>query len=209
MLEPILWRNAMKCSCALAAAAVLLLCTGCLDSKEGFIHFSFDVDYALPQQTLPGDPLASLLPPQPLPDIPIDMNADSEFNSRTFDHIVGIELKELTFAISASSANPAYDPKEPATPTPDDWSFLESIEIWIENPVTHEQAPIAYVPAGSPQLEPGNTTLSFVCVGTDITDYFDGSYSTTLIIKTVGTFPPDDVMFGASARFRITAALIR
>jgi hypothetical protein len=199
----------MKYCIILTVVTALAFCTGCPDSREGFIHFSFNVDYTLPEQTLPGDPIASLLPPQPLPDIPIDMNADSEFNSKTFDHIVGIKLEQLVFAISASSTNPAYDPKEPVTPTPDDWSFFESIEIWIENPVTLEQAPIAYVLAGSPQLDPGNTTLSFVCVSTNLLDYFDGGYCTTLIVKATGTVPPDDVIFTASAQFKITAALIR
>jgi len=191
------------------AALLSLLCAGCLDSKEGFIHFSFTVDYDIPEQTLPGDPLLSLLPVQPLPDIPIDMNTDSQFNSQVFDHIVRIRVQGLVFTINSNSTNPLIDDKEPDPSTPDDWSFLESVEIWIEHPQTFEQGMIALVPSGDPQLLPGNTSLSFTCLNTDLEEYFDSNYNTTLILKATGTFPPDDVIFQATADFKITAALIR
>jgi hypothetical protein len=199
----------MRNYCILVLVFLAALGAGCMDSKDGFFHFGFTVDYELPELTMPGDPLLSMLPPQPLPDIPIVMNADSEFSMQHFDHIVRIKVLQLVFAITNDSTNPAVDPLEPAVPTPDDWSFLESAEIWVEHPVTSAQALIAYVSAGDPQLAPGNTTLSFNCLQSNIVDYFDSSYNTTLILKAVGTCPPDDVIFRGSAVFDLSAALIK
>lgn len=197
-------------NCGYAAVILLALsCAGCMDSKEGFIHFGFSVDYNLPELTLPGDPLLSLLPPQPLPDIPLDMNADDEFNTQYFDHIVRIKLRQLVLRITADSTNPLVDTKEPAVPTPDDWSFLVSAEIWVKHPVTSETALIAFVPAGDPQLAPGNDVLHFGCLQSNIVDYFDSNYNTIFVFKTVGTFPPDSVIFNGSAEFDMSAALIR
>ncbi len=193
----------------LAGVFLAVLCTGCLDSDEGFLHFSFTIDQDVPEQTLPGDPLLALLPPSSLPDIPIPVDAGGEINSQAFDHLVRIRLKQLVFAISTSSSDPAVDTTEPDPPTPDDWSFLDSVEIWIRHPVTSEEALIAYIAAGDPQLEPGTTAIVFNCLDTDMLDYFDSAYNTTLIIRAVGTVPPDNVIFGGSVTLKVTAALIK
>jgi hypothetical protein len=199
----------MRNYCFAAAVFLVLIFAGCMNSKDGFLYFGFSVDYNLPELTLPGDPLLSLLPPQPLPDIPVDMNADSEFNTQYFDHIVRIKLRQLVFTITADSTNPLIDTKEPVVPTPDDWSFLTSAEIWVEHPVTSEQALIAYVAAGDPQLSSGSNMLHFNCLQSNMVDYFDDNYNTILLFKTVGTFPPDDVIFQGRSEFDLSAALIK
>jgi len=199
----------MKSLFYFVAFAAVSFCAGCLDSNEGFLHFDFIVNYDTPESTIPGNPILSLLPPQSLPEIPVDMNTDSEFNSQIFDHLVDIELRQLVFTITASSTDPAVDLLEPATPTPDDWSFLESVEIWFRNPTTLEEGLAAYIAAGDTQLDPGNSNLSFACTEIDLLDYFDGGNNTVLVIKAVGTTPPDDVIFQVSARFRVVAALIK
>jgi hypothetical protein len=195
----------------LLLAAVAIVCGGCLDSNEGLFPFDFMVDYDVPETRIPGDPVLALLPPQEMPEIPIpvDLQSDSEFNSRVFDHIVDIEMQELVFTIAASSTDPAVDLVEPDPVTPDDWSFLQSVEIWIEHPVTLQRALIAFVNEGSAQLQPGETTLQFICGGTNLIDYFDSGYNTTIVIKAVGAVPEDDVIFNASANFEVTAVLIR
>jgi hypothetical protein len=199
----------MKHIVILLAAA--FACAGCADSNEGLFPFDFIVDYAVPQQTVPGDPILALLPPQELPEIPIpiDLQSDSDFNSRVFDHLTDIEMQELVFTIDASSTDPAVDLNEPDPATPDDWSFLTSVEIWIEHPVTLQRALVALINAGSAQLQPGVTTLRFICGGTNLIDYFDSCYNTTVIVKAVGKVPEDDVVFNASANFRVTAVLIK
>lgn len=188
------------------------LLVGCEDSKQGYLPFSFDVNYDIPQQTLPGDPVLSTLPAQTLPDIPVNLSADEEFNTQIFHYLTGVELERLTFTITASSTDHAIDdlePAPPASPTPDDWSFFESAEIWFRHPDTSEEAMVAYVAAGDPQLSSGSTALSFTCLGTNILDYFNKSYQTILIIRAVGTFPPDDVIFVAEVRFKVSAVLIK
>jgi hypothetical protein len=195
----------------LMLAAMAIACGGCLDSNEGLFPFDFIVDYDVPETTIPGDPVLALLPPQELPEIPIpiDLQSDSDFNSRVFDHLVDIEMQELVFVIAASSTDPAVDLHEPDPTTPDDWSFLQSVEIWIEHPGTHQRALVALINEGSAQLQPGETTLRFICGGTNLIDYFDSDYNTTIVIKAVGTVPEDDVIFNASANFRVTAVLIK
>jgi hypothetical protein len=192
-------------------AAAVLACAGCADSNEGFFPFDFIVHYDVPEQRVPGDPVLALLPPQELPEIPIpiDLQSDSDFNSRVFDHLVDIEMQELVFAIAASSIDPAVDLNEPDPATPDDWNFLQSVEIWIEHPVTLQRALIAFINEGSAQLQPGETTLTFICGGTNLVDYFDSSYNTTVVVKAVGKVPEDDVIFNATANFRVTAVLIK
>lgn len=188
------------------------LLVGCESSKKGFLPFSFSVDYDVPQQTLPGDPLLSTLPPQTLPDIPVNLNADSEFNTQIFHYLTGVELERLTFTITADSTDPAIDdlePAAPASPTPDDWSFFESAEIWFKHPVTSEEAMVACVASGDPQLSSGSITLSFTCTGVNMLDYFNKSYQTILIIRAVGTCPPDDVIFVAGAKFKVDAVLLK
>ena len=195
----------------LMLAAVAIACGGCLDSNEGLFPFDFTVDYDVPETRIPGDPVLALLPPQEMPEIPIpiDLQSDSDFNSRVFDHLVDIEMQELVFTITASSIDPAVDFLEPNPATPDDWSFLQSVEIWAEHPVTLQRALLAFINEGSAQLQPGETTLRFICGGTNLIDYFDSSYNTNIIIKAVGSVPEDDVIFNASADFRVTAVLIR
>lgn len=195
----------------LILAALTVACGGCIDSNEGFFPFDFMVDYDVPEQRIPGDPLLALLPPQEMPEIPIpiDLQSDSDFNSRVFDHIVDIEMQELVFTISANSTDPAVDLNEPDPVTPDDWSFLQSVELWIEHPVTSQRALIAFINEGSAQLQPGETTLRFICGGTNLIDYFDSGYNTTIVIKAVGAVPEDDVIFNASANFEVTAVLIK
>ncbi len=191
--------------------AASFACMGCLDSNEGFLPFDFTVDYDVPEQRVPGDPVLALLPPQELPEIPIpiDLQEDSDFNSRVFDHLVDIEMRELVFAITASSTDPAVDLNEPSPATADDWSFLQSVEIWIEHPVTLQRALVAFINEGSAQLQPGETTLRFLCAGTNLIDYFDSSYNTNIVIKAVGKVPEDDIIFNASADFKVTAVLIK
>ena len=195
----------------LMLAAVAIACGGCLDSNEGLFPFDFTVDYDVPETRIPGDPVLALLPPQEMPEIPIpiDLQSDSDFNSRVFDHLVDIEMQELVFTITASSIDPAVDFLEPNPATPDDWSFLQSVEIWAEHPVTLQRALLAFINEGSAQLQPGETTLRFICGGTNLIDYFDSSYNTNIIIKAVGSVPEDDVIFNASADFKVTAVLIR
>jgi len=191
--------------------AAAFACFGCADSNEGLFPLEFTVDYNVSQLTVPGDPILALLPPQELPEIPIpiDLESDSDFNSRVFDHLVDIEIREVVFTIAANSTDPAVDLNEPDPATPDDWSFLTSVEMWIEHPVTLQRALIALINAGSAQLQPGVTTLRFICGGTNLIDYFDSGYNTTVIVKAVGKVPEDDVIFDASADFRVTAVLIK
>jgi len=194
-----------------AAMLTTIAFSSCLN-KDGFMHFSFDVDHNASEQTLPGDPAGAMLPPQELPDIPMDieLGSDENFNSQAFDHLVAIELKGLVFTITASSTDPAVDLKEPGPTTPDDWSFFQSAEIYIENPTTSQQALIAYVPLDDPQLQPGaGTTLAFACLDVNLLDYFDGAHNTKLVVRAVGTCPPDDVIFQVSVNFKVTAALIK
>jgi len=195
----------------LMLAAVAIVCGGCLDSNEGLFPFDFIVDYDVPQTRIPGDPVLALLPPQEMPEIPIpiDLKSDSDFNSRVFDHLVDIGMQELVFTITPNSTDPAVDLIEPNPVTPDDWSFLQSVEIWAEHPVTLQRALVALINEGSAQLQPGETTLMFICSGTNLIDYFDSSYKTNIIIKAVGSVPEDDIIFNASANFKVTAVLIR
>ena len=183
--------------CFLIGLALTVLCTGCggSDVKQGLIPFSFTVDYDLPQQTIPGDPLLWYLPAQPLPDIPIDLKADEQFNSQYFHHITSIKLESLVLTIDPGSAH-------------DDWSFLVSADIWIKNPDTSEEILIAYIEAGDPQLDPGNAVLLFNCLSHDITERFTDDYRTTIILRVVSTVPPADVTFNATAAFRVSAVLI-
>lgn len=199
----------MKIRCILVLMVILLPSAGCFDSSDGYLHFTFEVNYNVPEQTMPGDPLLALLPPQPIPEIPVDMNTDTEFSSQVFDHLVRIRLEELSFAITANSTDPAYDDLESITPTPDDWSFLQSAEIWVRYPGTDVEGLVAFVPEGDPQLASGSPVLAFVCLNTDILDYFDSGHNTTLVLRAIGSFPPDDVIFQASAKFKVTAALLK
>jgi hypothetical protein len=200
----------MRYRLILAALAIVFLFSGCRRSEHGWLHFGFTVDYDVPEQTLPGAATPVPLPPQPLSGaIPIDLASNPEFNSKAFNHLVRIKLKQLVFTITPNSTDPAFDSLEPGPPTPDDWSFLESIELWVRYPGTSLEAMIAYVGAGDPQLTPGNTTLWFVCLDYDILEYFDANYSTELILKVVGTTPPDDVLFTSSMKFEFVAALIK
>jgi hypothetical protein len=139
-------------------APVIALVLGC-----GLINF--DVEQAIPEQTVPGSPLAALLPPA-LFTVPLQVDLASSIKAHGTGPATAATLKSLTLTITA--------------PPGETFSFLDSIAITIASPGMPEreiarlspvpaEATIALAPAPNvnllPYIESGTTTITAAAVG--------------------------------------------
>ncbi len=178
------------------------LCAGC---TSDWARYTFDVDEDIPEQTIPGSALGGTLTGGPSP-VSVNFRAEQEYQQQDFDNVDRVIIKTLTLSITANSTNPARDAIENGLP--DDWSFLQSMDIFIEATVNGVPSSerVAFLPSGDAQFAAGNTTLNFQCTRVDVLPYFEAPGSYKLRISATGSVPPDDVIFNGRVVAEVTAS---
>jgi hypothetical protein len=147
---------------------------------------AFDIDEPLAEQRITGSPLPNVL--DDLFPAPISIDLRQELAARETGPIDSIRLKSLELAITATG--------ERADSSPDDWSFLERCELFVEaTGLSRVSVAIA--------ARPGPTrTLVFQPVeGVNLQPYVD--LGAQMSARTQGTVPRDDVTFDGLAVFTV------
>jgi hypothetical protein len=172
MLAPPTWTHRASA----VALAVLL---------ASFGVFRFDVEQAIPEQRVPGNPLGGLLPsffPNPFR-LTVDITSETE--KRGTGPASAAFLKSL-----ALSATPAGNPSG-------NFDFLDEVHVFVEAQglAKRECATLKPVPRGV-------TTVSFTVVkDLDLLPYVNAGASLTT--TATGTQPPRDFTFDGKAVFEI------
>jgi hypothetical protein len=151
---------------ALRLAACLVAVAGC-----GLIKF--DVDQAIPEQTVPGSPLGALLPPM-LFSVPLQVDLEGSAKAHGAGAASGAYLKSVTLTVTA--------------PPGETFAFLDSITLSITAPgqTEVELAKLAPVPAA------GAVTLS-PAARVNLLPYIKSG--ATITTKAVGRPPAQDIKF--------------
>jgi hypothetical protein len=148
---------------------VLLLATSLL----GCGLVKFDVSQDIPEQTVPGNPLAGLLPPA-LFAIPLDIDVQSSAKARGAGAATSASIKSLSFTIK--------------TPPSETFAFLDSITIKISAPGRPEVevASLSPVPhEGTIQMKP--------TPGINLLPYLEAGPTMTAVAS--GHAPSQDITF--------------
>jgi hypothetical protein len=166
-------------------AAALFILTGCASIGD------FDVDRAIAEQRVPGNPLAGVLNNLFAIPIPMDVNIRSEAAARNSGPAKAAHLKELVLRITATSKTAGDE---------DDFGFLDSVDVFIES--TKEGTSLPRTPiARAPNIQPTEQIVFDVVGSIDVLPYADeGSRFTA---DAHGNVPPDDVSFDGSFSLRV------
>lgn len=142
----------------------------------------FDVEQAVPAQTIPGSgipaPLAAIFP------LPLTLDLDSKIKAQNTGPIDGVTLSSLTLHITSSG----------------DWSFVQNIDVFVESTKSGTALPKVKIASVS---SPGAVqTLSFQVDGdVNLKPYIDeGSQVDS---SGSGTQPTQDVTFDGKGVFTV------
>lgn len=160
----------------LVALAILPLIAGC-HSVGGFNY-----PYDIPEQRVMGSAVGALLPANVF-SIPLDIDLSSATASHGTGPAQHVYLTDLTFAITPTSQPPGQM---------DDFSFLSSIEIYVESTVSGSSLPRVRI-AHLDSIPPGARTIALQTDGVDLIRYVrEGA---RLTANGRGHLPPRDTTF--------------
>jgi hypothetical protein len=149
----------------------------------------FDIDQPILEQRVAGSqlpgPLAALFP------LPLSIDISSKIKEMETGPIDSVTLSSLTLSITAT--------EQPSGDT-DDWSFVESIHVFVKS--SKEGSTLPRVEIASVSNPGAVTTLDFkVESGVDINPYVnEGS---VVEADSAGTVPNDDVSYDGKAVFTV------
>lgn len=149
----------------------------------------FDVDQPVPEQTIAGSslpgPLAALFP------LPLNLDISQQIKAHDTGPIDRVAMSSLELTIT-DTARPSGDT--------DDWSFVDSVDVFIESTKTGTTLPKVKIASVS---HPGAVqTMSFTVDGSiNLKPYIDEG--TKVDTMGMGTAPPDDVSYDGKSVFRV------
>lgn len=175
------------------AAAVVL--AGCGETPK----LRFQVDKAIPQQTIQGSITPCSLPVQvPLLGQPFQMtfSQQQDFPEQNTDvqHIESAKLDSMSLALTAATQEPS-------------WDFLDGLEIYAEAD-GQPRALLASIGAESPSAIPipaGATTLSLVPAGLQLAPYLKAAGGFSIDSEATGCPPEQDAVFTGEVRINVVA----
>lgn len=149
----------------------------------------FDVDQPVPEQTIAGSslpgPLAALFP------LPLSLDISQQIKAHDTGPIDSVVMSSLELTIT-DTARPAGDT--------DDWSFVDSVDVFIESTKSGTTLPKVKIATVS---HPGPVqTMSFtIDQSINLKPYIDEG--TKVDTMGMGTAPPDDVSYDGKSVFRV------
>jgi hypothetical protein len=155
---------------------------------------TFDVNQDVSEQTISGDPGLAGQPLSTSVTVQMpDVTQEPEYQSEVFDFVEEVALTEVSLAIAPSSPQP-------------DFSFIDSLSVWIGPVGGPHTEQIAFLDPGDPQLAPGSTTLQLQTTGVDLTTLIQmGVYEIRVDVE--GTVVPDDVIFDGGVVIEVLVRL--
>ena len=149
----------------------------------------FDVDQPVPEQTIAGSslpgPLAALFP------LPLSLDISQQIKAHDTGPIDSVVMSSLELTIT-DTARPSGDT--------DDWSFVDSVDVFVESTKTGTTLPKVKIATVS---HPGAVqTMSFtIDQSVNLKPYIDEG--TKVDTMGSGTAPPDDVSYDGKSVFRV------
>ncbi|MBA3461636.1 MAG: hypothetical protein H0T46_16860 [Deltaproteobacteria bacterium] len=149
----------------------------------------FDIEQPIVEQRVQGSPIPG--PLQVLFPLPLDLDLSAAIRERETGPIDSVNLTSLELTITPT-ARPTGDT--------DDWSFVESIRVFVRSSQSGSTLPRVEIASVT---SPGaTTTMKFVCNSkVDLDPYVnEGS---VIESEGRGTLPPDDVTYDGKAVFTV------
>ncbi|MBI4512164.1 MAG: hypothetical protein HY698_21200 [Deltaproteobacteria bacterium] len=162
--------------------SMALLITGC-----GIADF--DVEQHIPEQVIEGSAVAGFI--GAFFDFPITLEIKSEIDARETGPIDSVTLKSLVLKVTPTKVGPSDS---------DDWSFLDSVDIFIKSKLEGSQLPEKKIATAQ---KPG-AVQSFPLApvdGVNLIPYLNEGSEMTAVAK--GNAPSDDVSFDGKAVFQV------
>lgn len=178
-----------------AVAATLASCSGTTLGR-------FSVEEPLPPSRVAGLGLASSLP-LTLSAFALDVTASDAYAQEDFDYVTEIRIPTIELVIDDSSEDARSDRIEDGMP--DDFSFLSSIELFIEASIDGrtQRARLGGLPENDPAFAEGARMLSLQMSNIDILRYVEAPGGYRVEINATGNAPPDDVVFAGAATYQV------
>jgi hypothetical protein len=167
----------------LPVALTTLFLSGCFLFQEDGSLVSFQVDYALDEQTVEGNLLGGLLGSLLGLPINLEVNLDEETRARDTGPAQHVYLSELELSITPTAESGGDS---------DDFGFLDSIEIYVESRQAGSSLPRRRIAHRNP-VPSGARTLSMQLEDVDLIDYVNEGARLTASVD--GHAPLDDVTF--------------
>ena len=91
----------------------------------------------------------------------------------------------------------------------DDFDFLSGMQVFMTARFGGQdrQVLVASLPEGDPQIGSGSRSLVLTVENVDVLDFLESPSGFGLLVRGQGTTPPDNVVFGGEARFRVGLGL--
>ena len=189
---------------ALLAALLLGAC-----GDDGATLGTASVDEELPPTTVPGAPVAGVLPAT-LPPLALDIASTDEYASEDYARIVTeITIPDLSLSVAPGSEDADEDRLEDGMD--DDLSFLSSIELFIAATIdgVERTERLGGIPGNDPRLDPdvAARTVELDMTRVDILDFVEAPGGYAVRIEVGGVAPPDDVTFDGDVTYRVGLGL--
>ncbi len=151
---------------------------------------------SLPATTIAGAPVT--VPMTGDIEIPLSSDADSVSDGTQF--VTSVNLRNLTLNILDASEQQGDEDG-----AMDDFDFLSGMEVFMTARFGGQdrQVLVASLPEGDPQVGSGTRSLTLTVENVDVLDYLEAPSGFGLQVRGQGTTPPDNVVFGGQARFRV------
>ncbi len=181
---------------SLVSILTVLFLAACSEATLG----SKSLTESLPATTIAGAPV-----PVPMTgDIEIPLSSDADSVSDGTQFVTSVNLRNLTLNILDQSEQQADEDG-----AMDDFDFLSGMDVFMTARFGGQdrQVLVASLPEGDPQIGSGTRSLALTVEDVDVLDYLEAPSGFGLRVRGQGTTPPDNVVFGGQARFRVGLGL--
>ena len=155
---------------------------------------------SLPATTIAGAPVAV----RTIGDIVVPLSSDADSVADSTQFVTSIKLRNLTLNILDASEQQSDEDG-----AMDDFDFLSGMQVFMTARFGGQdrQVLVASLPEGDPQIGSGSRSLVLTVENVDVLDFLESPSGFGLLVRGQGTTPPDNVVFGGEARFRVGLGL--